>query len=336
MHHDLIGVGGSAGALPALMELLAQFDAATDATLFVVLHRTEKSSQLCQIIQKSTALKVCEPSDGDPILAGHLYLAPVDQHLMIASGHVHLRHGPRENNFRPSVDPLFRSLAVFGSTRAIGVVLSGYLDDGAAGLRAIQQCGGTTVVQDPIDAISPDMPRAAISAVGEPHVIAPAAEIGATLTSLSKEPAEPAVAAPPSVRLELMVAGLEEASMETEEAIGELSPYNCPDCNGVLWQIEDGPLLRFRCHTGHAYTADALLDSQAHALEQSLYEALRGQRERARFLRQLADRDPARRDRWTDRAAEYDRDAGLVEALILRRDLPDAAQSGNSLRGQSR
>ncbi|MBW4330814.1 chemotaxis protein CheB [Stakelama sp. CBK3Z-3] len=316
--HDLIGIGGSAGALPALLSLLQAFDGGNDVTLFVVIHRTDRSNRLCEIIQRATALETCQPDDGDPIRPGHLYLAPTDRHLLVSDGHVHLRRGPRENNFRPSIDPLFRSIAVAGSGRAIGIVLSGYLDDGAAGLRAVMQCGGLGVVQDPLDAISPDMPRAAISAVGEPRLIASAPEIGKALPSLIAEPAGPRVEAPSSMRLELMIAGLEEANMESEESLGELSPYNCPDCNGVLWQIEDGPMLRFRCHTGHAYSGNALLEAQAGTIEQSLYETLRGQRERARLLRQMAERDPMGGERWTDRAADYDRAASLIEGLILQ------------------
>ena len=316
---DLIGIGGSAGGLPALLELLEGFQPESPASVFVVLHRAREAGHLFDILRQRSPIDVIEPEDGAPIRHGCLHLAPPDAHLMIGEGHIHLRRGPKENNFRPAIDPLFRSLAVFGRSRATGVILSGYLDDGAAGCRAIASAGGRVIVQDPNDATSPSMPRAAISAVGEPEEIARARAIGKALSTIVALPAGPSADPPESVKLEMMIAGLEKASMTSEDQLGELSPYNCPDCNGVLWRIEDGPISRFRCHTGHAYSQRALAERQEELLEQSMYDTLRSLREKARMLRDLAERDDINRARYLERAHENEADAANIEQLILSR-----------------
>lgn len=316
---DLIGIGGSAGGLPALLDMLDDYEPQAPAALFVVLHRAHESGHLLDILKQRSPIDVIEPADGVRIRPGCLHLAPPDAHLVVGEDHVHLRGGPKENNFRPAVDPLFRSLAVFGGGRATAVILSGFLDDGAAGCRAIAATGGRVIVQDPNESISPSMPRAAISAVGDPELIAGAGAIGTALSSLVAEKAGPTYPAPERVKLELMIAGLEKASVSSEHKLGELAPYNCPDCNGVLWRMEDGPISRFRCHTGHAYTQHALAHRQGELLEQSMYDTLRSLRERSRMLRDLSKKDEINRATYLRRASECDDDAENVEALILSR-----------------
>lgn len=316
---DLIGIGGSAGGLPALLALLEAYEPAEAAAFFVVIHRAKEAGHLLDILKRKSPVDVRDPENGEPIRANCLYLAPPDAHLMIGEGHVHIRRGPRENNFRPAVDPLFRSLAVFGQSRAIGIILSGYLDDGAAGCRAIVATGGNVIVQDPNEAASPGMPRAAISAVGEPEHIADAAGLGRYLNEVIGTDAAPAKDVPEGVKLEMMIAGLEKNSMASEERLGELSPYNCPDCNGVLWEIEDGPLMRFRCHTGHAYTQNSLSERQEEMLEQNMFEALRSLREKSRMLRAMAAKDDINASRFIKRADDYEVDADKIEAMILSR-----------------
>ena len=211
---DLIGIGGSAGGLPALRQLLERFHSTSPVSMFIVMHRINETGHLLEILQASTKLEVCEPKDGEPVRENCIYLAPPDEHLILGEHHLHRRRGPRENNFRPAIDPLFRSLAVFGQSRATGVILSGYLDDGAAGARAIVAGGGTIAVQDPGEAISPSMPRAAISAVGEPALIADAGELGSWLSGLVATEAGPGIEASKAVKLEMMIAGLEKNTVE--------------------------------------------------------------------------------------------------------------------------
>ncbi|WP_265562183.1 chemotaxis protein CheB [Sphingomicrobium arenosum] len=316
---DLIAIGGSAGAIPALVELLENFAPDTGASLFVVIHRAAESQHLKSIVERASAVEVCEPEEGDPIRPNCVYLARPDCHMLIGQEHIHLRRGPRENNFRPAIDPLFRSLAVFGSTRSAGVILSGYLDDGAAGCRAIASTGGEIFVQDPAEALSGQMPRAAISAVGEPEAVTGAADLGRLLSDWAGREAAPPVKASEAVKLEMLIAGLEKASMRTEEKLGELSPYNCPDCNGVLWEIEDGELTRYRCHTGHAYTRASLDERQNEALEHTLYDSLRALREKVEMFRQLARKEPEHEERWLTRAKDYQEDAETIESMLLDR-----------------
>ena len=318
--HSLIGIGGSAGALPALVTFLDHFRPEDDCALFIVIHSAAESDRLTDILQRHTALKVREPEDGEAFELGHVYVAPHDCHLLLGKEHVHLRRGPRENNFRPAIDPLLRSLAVFGSTRASAVILSGYLDDGAAGCRAMRSTGGAIFVQDPAECLSGQMPRSVISAVGEPDGVLPSAELGEAVAAWIGKEAAPSIEASEYVRTEMLIAGLERASMRTEEQLGELSPCNCPDCNGVLWRIEDGTLVRYRCHTGHAYTESSLDKRQTEMLERSLYDSLRALREKIEMLETLAQREPERADRWLSRAKDYRDDAETIEAMLLSRD----------------
>jgi two-component system chemotaxis response regulator CheB len=211
-----------------------------------------------------------------------------DHHLLVGEGHLHVRRGPRENGHRPAADPLFRSAALYYGPRAIGVVLSGSLSDGTAGLLAIRRQGGTAIVQDPIDALYDGMPLSALEYVGADHVV-PAAEIGPLLNRLLKEDPPPHGPPPPDhIRKEV-------AFMENHESLdrqhpGEPSPWPCPDCNGVLWQIDEGNIVRFRCRVGHAWSADDLLNVQGSAIESALWMALRSLEDRAALSRTLAER----------------------------------------------
>ena len=175
------------------------------------------------------------------------------------------------------------------------------------------------MVQEPSEALSASMPRATISAVGEPETILPAAKLGSYLAGIVTEEVGPAQEVDPNIRMELMISGLERASMRNEEKLGELSPYNCPDCNGVLWEIKDGPLTRFRCHTGHAYSSASLHHQQEQMLERSLFDSLRACRERAKFVSVLAERDPSNAARWKGKADSYEEDCALLEQLIQTR-----------------
>ncbi|MCK0169080.1 chemotaxis protein CheB [Jannaschia sp. S6380] len=316
---DTVVIGGSAGAFSVLKGLLGQLPADLGAAVFVTLHFTEGDrGHAAELLAAASALPPRVASEGQPIEAGTVTFAPPNRHLLLGEHHVHVRRGPRENGFRPAVDPMFRSAAVYRGTRSIAVVLSGLLDDGAVGLEAVARQGGLAIVQDPADADFPDMPLAAQSAVPGATLRA-TAEIAGEIARQVGRPVAAPTRAPDKMMMELKIAGLEGASMSTEDQLGTLSPYNCPDCNGVLWEVDDSPVTRFRCHTGHAYTIATLDDAQQSALERSLYDALRANRGRADLLRRMAERTDTQhlRERHETAARKCEEDAHLLERIIL-------------------
>jgi two-component system, chemotaxis family, protein-glutamate methylesterase/glutaminase len=322
--HDIVVVGASAGGVEALVQLAGSLPADLPAAVFVVLHvPSTASSALPDILSRHSPLPASHAKDGEPIEPGHIYVAPPDHHLLLRSDHVHLTRGPRENGHRPAVDPLFRSAAREFAARVIGVVLSGALDDGTAGLAAVKARGGLAVAQDPADTLYPGMPASALEHVQVDHVL-PAAALGALLTRLA---AEPAMAAPGPVpaemEMEVEVEGFSLEAMEGEHP-GRPSGFSCPDCNGVLWEIQDGGLQRFRCRVGHAWSPESLLTQQSEALEAALWVALRSLEERAALGMRLAE--TARRrghtfsaSRFQEQADEAQQAARLVRDLLLDR-----------------
>ena len=323
---DVVVVGGSSGAFEALREFLGALPADFPASVFVVLHVPAGHECLGpRLLERYCPLPLRAARNGMPIEPGVVTFAPSDAHLLLGACHVHLRRGPRENHFRPAVDPLFRSAAVYHGSRALGVVLSGAMDDGAAGARALDRVGARVLVQSPDTAHFPDMPEAAAALVPGAEALGPAAlaeRLGRLVGPDPEVPVPVPVPAPFDVRLELQVSTLENATMATEHRLGSLTPFNCPDCNGVLWRIDDGGLVRFRCHTGHAYTRRTLDDVQERALERTLFDTLRAHRGRAHLLRTMAEDadDGHRRRLYTERAAGYEEDAATLERLIRRRE----------------
>jgi two-component system chemotaxis response regulator CheB len=221
---------------------------------------------------------------------------------------------------RPAIDPLFRSAACSHGTRVIGVVLTGALNDGTAGLAAVKRCGGLAVVQDPDDAVAREMPRSALRHVKVDEV-APIAEIGALLARLAATPAGPSGEIPADICYEAAVAAQELDDMHRETQIGTPSPFSCPECGGGLWELADGSLLRYRCHLGHAYTAEAMLAAQSDEVDELLTRLLRSHRDRAELTRRMAERERAERRNdlalWLEaRAKEYEENAALMERLL--------------------
>jgi two-component system, chemotaxis family, protein-glutamate methylesterase/glutaminase len=323
--HDIVVVGASAGGVEALTDLTGSLTSDLPAAVFVVLHLPATgTSALPEILGRNGPLPAAHVKDGEPIRPGRIYVAPPDHHVLVRTGHVHLSRGPRENGHRPAIDPLFRSAAREYGARVIGLVLSGALDDGTAGLLAIKSRGGTAVVQDPADALYPGMPGNALEHVEVDHVLA-AATMGELLARLVADPAEPPPdAAPSDMRVEVAMEGFSLEAMEGGHP-GRPSGFSCPDCNGVLWQIRDGGLERYRCRVGHAWSPESLLTQQSEALEAALWVALRSLEERAALARRLAE--AARRrgysitpTRFEEQAAEAQEAARLVRDLLLRRD----------------
>lgn len=289
----IVVVGASAGGTDALVRLLAQFPADFPAAVFVVLHMAADNTaeHLLRALQQAGPLTCSIGKHDEAFRAGRVYLAPPDHHMMLGKGRIVVTKGARENRTRPSIDPLFRSAAVAYGNRVVGVVLTGYLDDGTAGLTAIQLCGGTCVVQDPADAAYPDMPQNAMAQVKVDHCI-PLAEMGAVLTRVVQRPYPKRGSVPDHVRVEAKIAERVLSDLPSVESLGELVPFNCPGCGGVLWQIEEGDALRFRCHTGHAFTAPVLLAEQTAKIEETLWVALRMFEERRNLLTVMSSERP--------------------------------------------
>lgn len=307
---DLIVIGASIGGIETIPTLLAQLPDGFPAAVLIVQHVSPgRENRLAALFTRSCKLPVVDAKDKEPIQVGHVYLAPPDHHLLVVEGHMRVGRGPRENRSRPAVDPLFRSAAVTGRNRTIGVILSGSLDDGASGLDHVHQCGGTTVVQDPNSAIHPGMPTAALKATPVDFVV-PIGAMGALLKKLVEEVPPPAPEVPPQIALEarmteraLEPGGQEDNVLRTRE-MGDLTAYTCPDCGGPLWQMSGQN--RFRCHVGHAYSVDSLLCEQDAQLEYALWAAVRSLEARHKMLETLAQSEESRA---IDRQSRYREDA---------------------------
>ena len=332
MHgHDLIVIGASAGGVEALCLLVKALPADLPAAVCVVLHvPAHGTSLLPTILSRSGSLPARHPQDGEPIAPGTVYVAPPDHHLLVHEGHFQLVRGPRENGHRPAVDPLFRTAARWYGGRVVGVVLTGALDDGSAGLAAIKTRGGLAVVQDPAEALYPGMPRHAVEAVRADYVL-PLAEIAPTLCRLAREPAGPSRGDAASVGDIERESAIDEFDLDTIAASdhpGVPSGWACPDCGGALWEVHERDLIRFRCRVGHAWSINSLLAEQSHAVEVALWSALRALEERAVLSGRLADRLDARGNarsagRFRDQSGESRSRAALIRKVLLDGE-PDA------------
>jgi two-component system chemotaxis response regulator CheB len=246
-NRDIVAIGASAGGVEALIQICEQPPADLPAAVFVVLHTPPYAvSRLPRILARSGPLPAAHAVDGEPIEAGRVYVAPPDRHLLLRPGRVELSRGPRENHARPAVDPLFRSAARAYGPRVVGVVLSGALYDGSAGLMAIKARGGAAVVQDPVEAVVAGMPRSALRYVAADHVL-PAAAIAPMLDRLAREPVAEGGAAAMADEQEPIreVIRHDIADQARDERPGEVTIYTCPDCGGAMWQAEANPPVRF-------------------------------------------------------------------------------------------
>jgi two-component system chemotaxis response regulator CheB len=330
----MVVVGASSGGVEALSRLVRRLPANLDASVFVVLHMSpSRASALPAILAREGGLPTVQAEDGEPIRRGHVYVAAPDRHLIVRPGHMALTAGPTENRVRPSVDALFRSAAVAYPGRTIGVVLTGNLDDGAAGLAAIKRCGGLAVVQDPSEAFARSMPQSALDATDVDH-IAFLDEMGPLIARLVAEPAMPGAAAPADLIAEVASSfHIEQPirSVHTEGQDAPLpAPLGCPACGGALMPVDGNQLsrvARYRCHVGHTYSARALLQALGEDLEQALWVALRSLEERISLLEVLA-REQEERDRPLS-GRQYRERADELRGSVKRiRDLLMAGFSG--------
>ncbi len=328
----MVVVGASAGGIEALRALVARLPADLPAAVLVVIHTAPNSPQLVPgILQASGPLPVAYASHGALVARGHIYVAPPDHHLILAGETMQVVRGPKENRARPAIDPLFRSAAWAYGPQAIGVVLSGMLNDGTAGLWAIKSCGGIAVVQDPEEARFGDMPRHALAHVPVDHRLT-ADAIGELVGRLVRQPIDAAhlsLRRSEQVGLETKMARVRENDMNDMNRIGKLSPYTCPACKGSLWEVDDANVLRFRCHTGHAFTAEDLADSQDDGIENALYAAVRALEESGKLSAAVAVRardDDRERlaEVYEARARDAEHNADLIRALLVRPRTPAA------------
>ncbi len=326
MNRDVIVLGASMGGTEALTTLLSRLPSDFSAGLCVVQHTSPSSPGfLADVLGRRCALPVTNARDGEPFRPGQVYVAPPDRHLLLKQGKLRVVRGPRENRVRPALDPLFRSAAVTYGARVIGVVLTGLQNDGSAGLAAIKRCGGLALVQHPDDAAFPEMPRHALQALqdvgGVDHCLT-LAEMPELLTKLSREEVSAGPLVPHDIALEVDIAERVMSDIPKEEAIGQHTALGCPECGGPLREMDDRAVKRYRCHVGHAYTAEALLADQSDATEKALWIALRILEERANMLREMA-RDERTRGRgyataqFNERAAEVEQHAQSVRQLLL-------------------
>lgn len=288
---NIIVIGTSAGGVEALSTLLGHLPAGLDAVILVVLHLSPSApSQLDGILAKRTAWRVRAGRDGDELARGTVFTASADRHLMLTKDGIRLTRGPKESRSRPAVDVLFRSAAVAYGSRVIGVVLSGALDDGTAGLWTIKDHGGLAFVQAPDEASFPSMPQSAIDqvdidCVGTLRTLADRLAAAVMLPAPCAEPTpREAERASTEVAIALEGNGLAAGIMR----LGPVSKYTCPDCHGVLVQINEGSMVRFRCHTGHAFSPLSLMAEVNAEIDNGLWQAIRSVEERVLLIRQLA------------------------------------------------
>ncbi|KAA6439798.1 chemotaxis protein CheB [Dyadobacter flavalbus] len=290
---DIIVIGASSGGVMALKELVSSLPPDFKGSVFIVLHIPAYSeSRLPWILEKVGRLQAVHPKDGDLIEPGKIYVAVNDHHLIVEEGKVRVKRGPKENRFRPSIDALFRSAAYVYGSRVIGIILSGVLNDGVSGLWTIQQQGGMTIVQAPEDAEQPQLPENTLEYVNADYTIS-AMDMGPILSALVKEPAPDRNKFTPQqlkqLELEVIIATKGNAFEMGIMDMGEFTPFTCPQCHGALVRLVENKLIRFRCHTGHAYTASSLLAELSEVVESKLWQTMRGLEEMDMLLSSIAD-----------------------------------------------
>ncbi|MES5488298.1 chemotaxis protein CheB [Bradyrhizobium sp. INPA03-11B] len=324
-NRDIVAIGTSAGGFEALRFLAGEFSPDFPASVLVVIHLPSQfRSTLDAILTQAGPLPASFAADGERLERSRIYIAPPERHLLVESDQLRLGSGPRENNARPAIDPLFRSAALCCAPRSVGAVLTGTLGDGAAGLSALKQFGGLTVVQDPGDAAFPEMPTTALMRSQPNHVVS-LASMPALFEKLVRQPAGQPVPVTGAIEYEVSVASGGQASMSEMDRIGRRSVLACPDCHGVMWEIDEGELVRYRCHVGHAYTAELMSLALDDNLRRALGSALRTLDERIALARKLASeaslggRTQIAKS-WASRVREFEQEAKVIRDSINRTD----------------
>jgi two-component system chemotaxis response regulator CheB len=333
--HDIIVVGASTGGVEVLAELARGLPPGLPAAIFVVCHFPAGSASILpEILSRSGPLLASHAHDGEPTYPGHIYIAPPDIHMQLQPGEIQLIRLARENGFRPAIDPLFRSAARVYGPRVIGVVLTGALYDGVAGLLAIRGAGGIAVVQDPRDAVVAALPQSATAIAGADHVVR-ASELAPLLVKLVHSPVPNPGGSNMADPLEKMpqIVDRDMDAQSNGRHRGALSVFTCPECGGAMWQVDESELVRFRCHVGHAYYAERLLAEQSEALEAALWRAVRTFREKSVLARQLAERErerghPTTAERFEDHAREATHYGEVIHRYLVNSGLARSGTEG--------
>lgn len=317
---DIVVVGGSAGALEPLKRIVADLPADLEVAMLVVLHLSPTStSALSTILNTVGGMRSVTPRDGDPVLPGYIYVAEPDKHLDVSTGFIRKTHEPKVNGARPAVDILFQSAADVYGPRTIGVILSGGLDDGSAGLAAICAAGGVGIVQDPDEATVGAMPRNAIERAIPDHVVK-TEEIGPLLTHIVGESIDDGHNSRGHKGGETMAERVGARDID-----GEVTGLTCPDCHGSIWLRSRPGEVTFTCRVGHSYSPESFFEVQAGNVENALWAAVRSLEEQAALAGVMAGRaqkmnDMQGRDRYGARKDLAVRNAETLRKLLLQRD----------------
>lgn len=310
---DIVVIGASAGGVEALRDLVRELPADLPAAVFVVLHLAPTGpSVLPAILQRAGTLPAVHPVHGERILPGRIYVAPPDRHMLLAGGRITLTVGPRENRSRPAIDPLFRSAAMEFGPRVIGIVLSGSLDDGTAGLRVIGERGGLTIVQDPQEALHPTMPQSALDGVPVDHCLK-VVDIASMVAAIASGPGE--------FETRAAVEADVEQRMDDGPAPGV---FVCPECHGPLHETDESGVLQFRCRVGHVFSPESLEVEKDADIERSLFLALQLVEDGATLARRLAHHASTRgfgasERRFREQAKLRDEAASALRRLLMTR-----------------
>ena len=326
---NVIVVGASAGGVEALMHLVGRLPHDLESAVAIALHTPENSpSVLPQILARNGAIDVAHAIDGEPLVHRHVYVAQPGRHILIKRRTIRSVNGPHENGHRPSVDPLFRTAARAHRSRVTGVILSGSLDDGTAGLATIKAMGGVAFVQDPTEALFDGMPRSAmdnvpVDFVGTVDMIA--RELVRRTALLAADKTEDLVS--DQSQDELDAVEMDRGTSNPDHWNAVPSQFTCPECHGSLWEVKDDNLVRYRCRTGHAFSPETLASEQTHAIEEALFTALRALEENASLLRRLHRQSV---ERGQDRSAA--RFLAQAEAIEVRAQIiRDALNRGGAV-----
>lgn len=324
-NRDILAIGTSAGGVEALLFLAKNLQGDLPASVLLTIHLPSYAkSALDDVLNNAGALPAQFAQDGERLRKSRIYIAPPNRHLIVDGDRLSLGEGPRENNSRPAIDPMLRSTAVCCGSRAIGVVLTGTLGDGASGLWTIRQAGGLTVVQDPKDAAFAEMPLTALNRAKPDHVVG-LKDMPALLARLAHEPAGKPRALPRSIQYEVEIARTGRGSMDEMDQLGRRSVLSCPDCGGVMWEIDEGELSRFRCHVGHTYAAEVMSLALDENLRRALASALRALEERVALAQKLYDQAKASGHRllaedWAAKVNEFQGEMDIIRGSIRRMD----------------